>query len=388
MLTTCIGCNIKLKVPDTAIGKKARCPKCSTVWIVESSAPALPPLPETSAPTESEPASQSLAETPNVDGPTTNEAPSSQPVLFRPSFFGDLKVLAQKLYEISDPRACLQALANRFDKRRKHLRQFRAELARLVDATDVAPRRFLPLLSSRFAKWRMDAESQIDGFLKSLPKDDPLNCAISLFGTLDFGRHERAHTKTLAWLLDPSKAEHGFGPTLLKSLLRSLECEFLAQFDFDSVSVEAEKLLDQENRIDVFVEGRFRDEAGIAKKCYLVIEAKVDALEGEEQISRYDEWIDVQLAPSPVIRVFLTPDRRVPISTNMPEAWKAVSFMDLAILFRKELVHLQDKAGYHFLRHYLTGIFKDIYHWKLPIRNPKECVDPYGFLAYVTAVPG
>jgi hypothetical protein len=119
----------------------------------------------------------------------------------------------------------------------------------------------------------------------------------------------------------------------------------------------------------------------------LVIEAKIDAVEGPEQAARYDEWIDVHLAPSPVIRVFLTPDRRPPISASMPETWKAVSFMDLAILFRKELVHLQNKPGYHFLRHYLTGIFKDIYHWKLPIDKPKDCVDPYGFLVYVTAVP-
>jgi hypothetical protein len=73
-------------------------------------------------------------------------------------------------------------------------------------------------LAGQFSDWRAAKRKQIRALLSSLPEDDPIRCPISLLGTLDFGRLETAHTRTLAWLLDPGR-EHGFGAHLLRSLL-------------------------------------------------------------------------------------------------------------------------------------------------------------------------
>ena len=385
MLIKCLRCNAKLKVPDAAVGKKVRCPKCSTIFSITGEKNHDEPQPQStqceSLTREALPPSKESGLADQLDVSPTASA------MFGLRFIQELDQVHRRLFERNDPRACLPILTERFEKRRAYLQRFCTDLARLVDLSDTSPKRFLPTLVHRFAQWRSDTESQIAGFLQTLPQDDPLRCAISLFGTMDYGRLERAHTKTLAWLLNPSNEEHEFGPALLRVLLRFVENDLFDQLDFDAATVVAERRLESGDRIDIFVEGRIHDESGVAKKCYLIVEAKIDAVEGADQAAKYEDWIDVYLAPSPVIRVFLTPDRRAPMSTGAPELWKRLSFMDLAILFRQELARLHDKAGYHFLRHYLTGIFKDIYRWKLPIRDSKQCVDPYGFLAYVAAIP-
>jgi hypothetical protein len=84
----------------------------------------------------------------------------------------------------------------------------------------------------------------------------------------------------------------------------------------------------------------------------LVIEAKIDAEEGEDQLSLYDDWLALYQQPTEVLRVFLTPDGRKP-QTSSAE-WQILSFLDLASVFRR-VSGLQDKPGYHFLRYYLTA---------------------------------
>lgn len=67
-------------------------------------------------------------------------------------------------------------------------------------------------LGERVQGWRTRVQQEVQEALRQLPADDPLRCPISLFGTMDYGRLETAHTNALAWLLDPRKA-HGFGDT-------------------------------------------------------------------------------------------------------------------------------------------------------------------------------
>jgi hypothetical protein len=387
MLTRCDACKVKLKISETALGKKVRCPKCTVVFVAVVLQAVQPEGASTKASSESSGAVVSSA----TDSPETQlpQSKTDGPQLsdfFRPLFFADLTIVYGRLIENVDPRTSLPILLARFEQRRTRLQSFFSDLAKVIESTDRAPKRHLPVLVQRFAQWRNDTIKQISGFLEVLPKDDPLNCPISLFGTMDFGRLERAHTKVLAWFLDPAK-EHGFGPTILKALLREVEFEHLESVDFLAVEAEAEKLLETGERLDVFVEGVYKNGIQKQEKWYLVIEAKVDAGEGSDQISGYDEWIFNNLESEHVLRIFLTPDRRLPISAKTIGNWKCMSFLDFARIFRHVLSQLRDAEGYHFLRHYLTGVFKDIYHWELPIADPRQCVDPYGFLSYVKAIP-
>jgi hypothetical protein len=115
-----------------------------------------------------------------------------------------------------------------------------------------------------------------------------------------------------------------------------------------------------------------------------VIEAKIDAQEGDSQLEDYDEWIEKELGhQGNVWRVFLTPDGR-PAETST--IWPPLSFLELACILRAELPQLQDRPGYHFLRYYLTGVLKDVYRWNLPVHDPAHAVDAYGFLHYLRSI--
>ena len=87
------------------------------------------------------------------------------------------------------------------------------DLKQVYDALPVASDDSLLFLAARFDKWRSVTKEFIRTRRAKLSDDDPLKCPISLFRTMDFGRLETAHTRTLAWLLDP-KGEHGFGGIL------------------------------------------------------------------------------------------------------------------------------------------------------------------------------
>src|SRR4051812_31434063 len=73
--------------------------------------------------------------------------------------------------------------------------------ATLLVASDVN----LQWLADSFQKWRATTTDLVKKLLVKLPDDDPLRCPISLFRTMDYGRLETAHTRTLAWLFDPKK---------------------------------------------------------------------------------------------------------------------------------------------------------------------------------------
>ena len=75
-------------------------------------------------------------------------------------------------------------------------------------------------LEESLTSWRDHNQRLLSDYLARLPADDPLLNPVSLFGTLDYGRLETAHTRALAWLL--GDREHGFGFRLLEALLAHL----------------------------------------------------------------------------------------------------------------------------------------------------------------------
>jgi hypothetical protein len=161
---------------------------------------------------------------------------------------------------------------------------FLSDLKRTYSALPASPIVDFEFLEVHFEAWHRWAQETLRLQLKDLPADDPLRCPISLFRTMDHGRLETAHTRTLAWLLDPT-GEHAFGDKLLAALLLHLSTS--AAFDMLTVKrVERELRIsndraDASGRLDVFVEGQWSIGMSAPSPWTLVIEAKIDAGEGE-----------------------------------------------------------------------------------------------------------
>lgn len=58
--------------------------------------------------------------------------------------------------------------------------------------------------------------------LREQDRDNPCFGRISLFGSMDLGRWETAHTSFLAWLFDPNQP-HGFGGSIIATVLNKLD---------------------------------------------------------------------------------------------------------------------------------------------------------------------
>ena len=266
---------------------------------------------------------------------------------------------------------------------------FLSDLKKAYDTLPVPSDDNLRILAGAFDKWREKTRDFVRSHLGQLAKDDPLICPISLFGTMGIGRLETVHTRTLAWLLDPMKnEEHGFGHKLLEALLRQLARPIL----FDRLQVKhvtSEHTLKGsagQGRLDVLAEGEW-EVAGQREPWVLVIEAKVDASEGNGQLDKYDEWLTRQRVGYRPYRVFLTPDGRSPETDDdkAPNArdnkWEPMSYLELVRIFRPVYDKLRDMPGFHFLRFYLAGVLQDV--CGLPRHVSPDAPDPYAIAAYL-----
>ncbi len=291
------------------------------------------------------------------------------------AFLADLDVVCPKAYDGKLPLTFLKDLESAY----AHARAFSLQQAVISVAN-------LTSLAEDLKTWRSHHQRLLQQYLAQLPSDDPLLGPVSLFGTMDYGRLETAHTRTLAWMLD--NREHGFGTQLLEALLRYLlKGRQIRLTHVDQV--KSEYLVDygpartESGRIDVLAKGRWEEMGKEEVSWLLVIEAKIDAEESEEQLSQYDDWLERCPQPTEVIRVFLTPDGRA-ARTSSAE-WQVLKFVELASVFRR-VSGLQDTPGYHFLRYYLTGVLKDIY--RLPVPISSDCENPYPAVDYLKSVLG
>lgn len=158
--------------------------------------------------------------------------------------------------------------------------------------------------------------------------------AFSPFRVLQVERYELRHTTTLAWLLDPRET-HGMGDVFLKRFvhqiinqneswarkaLREIEdgnVEILRELKFASHGAIAPTISDNESsligdRLDILLEGK---DWGIA------VEAKIDSKEGENQLQRYDGWLD-SMFEEKVLKLYLTVDSIDPVNVN----WKNIQW--------------------------------------------------------------
>lgn len=217
--------------------------------------------------------------------------------------------------------------------------------------------------------YREKTNARVESRLASLPKDHVLFAEIGLFGPLGLQRRETAYTNTLAWLLNPaprSGGNHGFGASVLHELLRYLTgtTEELA---FTVDAVEAEHPLmgaasDRPGRADVWIQGRWSSpHPRPGGRFIVVIEAKVDAAEGDDQLSRYEVALQAHRdRGDEVYFVYLTPDGRDERTAGRHD-WRNMSFNDLAKILTRQLDPLRDRAGHPILRLYIVSLLRSVW---------------------------
>lgn len=118
-------------------------------------------------------------------------------------------------------------------------------------------------------------------------------------------RDEVRNSAILAWLLNP-KGNHGLGDRALCALLSKLNLSFCSNFpktpgNFCFVRTESNPDGDISNRVDIEID---------SENFYLLIEVKIDALEGVKQLERYGRLADSQASDRPWAVLFLTVDGR------------------------------------------------------------------------------
>ncbi len=136
----------------------------------------------------------------------------------------------------------------------------------------------------------------------------------TLMGVLDLARAEVQNCRVLRWLLDPL-ARHGLGAQLLSDLCSHLG----AALPEPSLARATAEVSRATSRADVVVEG-------LAGGRVVVIEAKIDAPEGDRQAHRLEEdW------PEASHLVFLTvPGTRIPATATETQRWHALSWSWIA----------------------------------------------------------
>src|SRR6266540_1614579 len=152
--------------------------------------------------------------------------------------------------------------------------EFVTELEQVYASLGMEPEVDLHFLAEQFTAWRRRTQELLHEYSAGLSKYDPLLCPISLFRTMDYGRLETAHTRTLAWLLDPKK-EHGFGDKLLAALLRRLDGaeQFDALRDLHLASEYPTEATGTKGRLDVLAEGEWVVGHSAPVRWVLAIEA-------------------------------------------------------------------------------------------------------------------
>lgn len=163
-------------------------------------------------------------------------------------------------------------------------------------------------LEELFRKMRNHCEISLKKRIDKLREqdaDNPCFGRISLFGSMELGRWETAHTNFLAWLFDPNKP-HGFGCSIIAAVLNKLDGD---STDFNQEGIRVINSCSEHyvsdagtsGRIDVWVEGRIT----VADIPWLlVIEAKIEAVLRDAQLDKYDSEIDQWIAEKPDARVF------------------------------------------------------------------------------------
>jgi hypothetical protein len=153
-------------------------------------------------------------------------------------------------------------------------------------------------------------------------KDKITACRFNVFNALGVERAELAHSRFLACLLDP-KGIHAQKDLFLRAFLRDVLLEKTERLDLEESAIRTEASIEK-GRLDILVT--------LPDRQIIIIENKVDAGEGEEQLEGYRSWLQKQpqaKSGRPHHLVFLTPNGRPPSSCSPAEV-KLVSYGSIA----------------------------------------------------------
>ena len=144
----------------------------------------------------------------------------------------------------------------------------------------------------------------------------------NVFEALGVERYEPAHSRHIAYLLDPTKP-HDQEDTFLISFLKCLGLNFCPSLT-QGARVSAEFDLGHYGRIDIHIR--------LADGQFILVENKIDKPEDSGQIAKYQDWLQCQ-EPSPKLPhqfVFLTPEGRPPKTARRPEDVICISYSRLS----------------------------------------------------------
>lgn len=179
----------------------------------------------------------------------------------------------------------------------------------------------------------------------------PINCPVSLFGTIENGGKETAYTRALAYLFDCHET-HNFGKDIFVAFCEKID------FSAKSANYDVNAELwneDKNNRYDIRIRGKRT--RGTAKPDFLIaIEAKINAQFGKDQLKRYDK--DLKNKSDNLMKICLTKEN---IEDDLPEGWKSLTWKDIASLLWKAIKGKKEKTGYEYVRYYISSIYQDIY---------------------------
>jgi hypothetical protein len=122
--------------------------------------------------------------------------------------------------------------------------------------------------------------------------------SFNVFSVLGCARNEQAHSRLLAWLLDPAEA-HGLGSKFLRGFMLAALGEEPPSTSDVRVSTEFHH---SAGRFDIHIEGR---------EWCLVVENKVDWVASEDQRNRYEGYCKSRRGKKARL-VYVTPDTAAP----------------------------------------------------------------------------
>ena len=162
------------------------------------------------------------------------------------------------------------------------------------------------------AQWQRDVDRLVDEERELKAQGVWVRGRDDFFGVLGIERKEIRHSAMIAWLLDPC-APHGLGVRFLAKVMGSAFGDEASSAYLPSAIARCEAMADL-GRVDIVVEG---------PDLFLVIENKVDSLEGDEQCNSYYRHFRERTGAQ---FLFLTP-KGVPPTSATQEAAKAFRSM-------------------------------------------------------------
>jgi len=206
-----------------------------------------------------------------------------------------------------------------------------------------------------------DVKNALDKLKNELKRDITNPNRLNIFYILNLSENELAHSRFIAFLLNP-KESHGYKHDFLNKFINILNIDF----KFECESVRIEHPVGKYGRIDIIIKNKDIDVKDKKLKKHIVIENKIYAQDEGKQLIRYQ-----QAYPGAKI-VYLTPDghsasKESLIDRNNNKSIKEEDYIKISykhhiikwlklcklIILSKTMLNKNDKKLINFINEYL-----------------------------------